>query len=129
MSGTRRVPAGFGNMAMKIKRPSKASATKRGAAGKRRAAGKRWSGYVSKHSNALDLEEGVFTWKDPARIAGSLKRSAEASRRRKADPYRSALSMLIFYMNRASKNLPHARMRVLNQAKVELRKAFRRKGA
>jgi hypothetical protein len=114
-------------MSKKIGRPKKASKTKRAAAGKpRAAAGKRWSGYVTKHSNALDLEKGVFTSKEPARIAASLKRSAEASKRRKADPYRSALSMLIFYRNRAGKNLPLAQKRVLDQAKAELRKAFGR---
>ena len=85
---------------------------------------KRWSQRVTKESNALDLDEGVFTWSDPKRIARSLKRSAEESRRRKADPYRSALSMLIFYMNRAGKNLPAERKRVLDQAKIELKKAF-----
>ena len=100
---------------------------KRAAAPRQRAAiSKRWSGHVTRHSNALDLEEGVFTWKDPARIAASLKRSAEASTRRRADPYRSALSMLIFYVNRAGKNLPQAQKGVLKRAKVELRKAFGR---
>ena len=118
---------GCGTMATKIGRPKKASKSKRGAAGKRRAAaGKRWSGYVTKHSNALDLEKGVFTSKDPARIAASLKRSAEVSKRRKADPYRSALSMLIFYRNRAGKNLPQTQKRVLDRAKAELRKVFGR---
>jgi len=85
-----------------------------------------WSGRVTRESNALDLDAGVFTWKDPRRIAGSLKRSALRSRRRKADPYRSALSMLIFYVNRAGKNLPAERRRTLQRAKVELRKAFGR---
>src|SRR5262249_51812646 len=114
-------------MAMKIKRSGTPSKTRQPASAKRRAAaGKRWSGYVTKHSNALDLEDGVFTWKDPLRVARSLKRSAQVSRRRKADPYRSALSMLIFYINRAGKNLPRAQKRVLNQAKVELRRAFGR---
>jgi hypothetical protein len=113
-------------MAKKSRRSQKASTTK-GAAGRRRAAvGKRWSGYVTKHSNALDLEKGVFTSKNPARIAASLKRSAKTSKRRKADPYRSALSMLIFYRNRAGKNLPQAQQRVLDRAKAELRKAFGR---
>jgi hypothetical protein len=81
---------------------------------------------VTKHSTALDLEPGVFTWRDPRRIAASLERSAEASSRRKADPYRSALSMLTFYINRAGKNLPEARKHVLRQAKSELRKIFGR---
>jgi len=79
---------------------------------------------VTRHSNALDLDKGVFTWKNPKRIARSLKRSAEHSRRRKADPYRSALSMLIFYLNRAGKNLPAERKRTLKRAKTELRKEF-----
>lgn len=114
-------------MAKKSRRSTKKASNTSGAAGKRRAGvGKRWSGYVTKHSNALDLEKGVFTSKNPARIAASLKRSAETSRRRKADPYRSALSMLIFYRNRAGKNLPQAQKRVLDRAKAELRKAFGR---
>jgi Protein of unknown function (DUF3175) len=86
----------------------------------------RWSQDVTEHSDALDLETGVFTFKDPKRIAQSLKRSAEASKRRKADPFRSAMSMLVFYINRAGKNLSkedHAR---LEKAKDELRKAFGR---
>jgi Protein of unknown function (DUF3175) len=85
-----------------------------------------WSGRVTRQSNALDLEEGVFTWDDPKRIAASLKRSAELSKRRKAEPYRSALSMLIFYINRAGKNLPEERRKTLEQAKIELRKKFGR---
>jgi len=85
-----------------------------------------WSGDVTRSSNALDLEEGVFTFSEPERIAASLKRSAERSRRRKADPYRSALSMLVFYINRAGKNLPAARRRTLEKAKVELRRLFGR---
>lgn len=85
-----------------------------------------WSGRVTRESNALDLEGGVFTLKSPRRIAASLKRSAERSRRRKADPYRSALSMLTFYINRAGRNLPAARRRILQKAKGELRKQFGR---
>ncbi len=85
-----------------------------------------WSNRVTKESNALDLDAGVFTWNDPKRIAASLKRSAEQSHRRKAAPYRSALSMLVFYINRAGKNLPASRRRTLQQAKTELRKQFRR---
>jgi hypothetical protein len=92
----------------------------------RRSAARTWSGRVTRESNALDLEGGVFTWKDPKRIAASLKRSAEESHHRKAQPYRSALSMLIFYINRAGKNLPASRLRTLEQAKVELRKQFGR---
>lgn len=85
---------------------------------------RRWSRAVTEHSDALTLEGGVFTSKDPRRIAASLKRSAERSRRRKADPFRSALSMLTFYINRAGKNLPAARKKILMRAKDELRKQF-----
>jgi putative cell wall-binding protein len=85
-----------------------------------------WSGRVTRESDALDLDAGVFRLNDPKRIAASLKRSAEKSRRRKAEPYRSALSMLVFYMNRAGKNLPASRKRTLEKAKVELRRQFGR---
>jgi hypothetical protein len=87
---------------------------------------KRWSREVTERSNALDLEKGVFTLKDPKKIALSLKRSAEASNRRKSDPYRSAMSMLTFYINRAGKGLSDAERARLEKAKEELRKAFRR---
>jgi hypothetical protein len=87
---------------------------------------RRWSQDVTEHSDALTLERGVFTSKDPKRIAASLKRSAQRSKRRKADPFRSALSMLTFYINRAGKNLPAARKKILMQAKDELRKQFGR---
>ena len=87
---------------------------------------KYWSGEVTKHSIALDLEEGVFTWNDPKKIALSLKKSSEASFRKKAGPFQSAMSMLNFYINRAGKNLPASRRKILEQAKVELRKAFGR---
>ena len=72
----------------------------------------------------LDLEQGVFKLRSPKRIAASLKRSAERSKRRKSDPYRSAMSMLTFYINRAGKSLPPARKKVLQRAKGELRKQF-----
>jgi hypothetical protein len=85
-----------------------------------------WSARVTKESDALDLEGGVFSLKDPKRIAASLKRSAEKSRRRKAEPYRSALSMLVFYINRAGKKLPASRRRTLERAKSELRRQFGR---
>jgi hypothetical protein len=88
---------------------------------------KNWSGYVTKHSIALDLEEGVFTWDDPKKIAASLKKSAEDSVRRKTGPFQSAMSMLNFYINRAGKNLPSERKKVLEQAKIELRKLFGKK--
>jgi Protein of unknown function (DUF3175) len=87
---------------------------------------RRWSQRVTTRSNALDLEPGVFTWHDPAAIAASLKRSAEASRRRKAAPFQSAMSMLNFYINRAGRNLPASRRRVLVRARIELRRAFGR---
>lgn len=77
-------------------------------------------------SNALDLEQGVFRQTDPKKIARSLKRSAERSRRRKSDPFRSAMSMLTFYINRAGKNLPKGQVRVLQRAKDELRAQFHR---
>ena len=86
----------------------------------------RWSQAVTEHSDALDLEKGVFTFADPKRIAASLKRSAEASTRRKADPYRSAMSMLAFYINRAGKNLSDEDRARLEAAKTELRRAFGR---
>ena len=88
--------------------------------------GRRWSKRVTEESDALDLKGGVFKLRDPKRIAASLKRSAERSRRRKANPYRSALSMLTFYINRAGKNLPAARRKVLDRAKDELRVQFGR---
>jgi len=88
---------------------------------------KYWSGRVTKESNALDLEGGVFTLSSPRKIALSLKRSAETSPRRKSDPFRSAMSMLNFYINRAGKNLPARRKNVLNRAKEELRLLFKRK--
>ena len=88
---------------------------------------KYWSGRVTKESKALDLEGGVFTLSTPRKIALSLKRSAESSLRRKADPFRSAMSMLNFYINRAGKNLPLRRKKVLNKAKEELRNLFKRK--
>jgi hypothetical protein len=93
---------------------------------KARKSARRWSALVTHESNALDLESGVFTLKDPGRIAASLKRSAERSTRKKSSSYRSALSMLTFYINRAGKNLPAGRRRTLQQAKVELRKQFKR---
>ncbi len=82
--------------------------------------GRRWSQSVTEHSHALALEPGVFTWNDPGRIADSLMRSANESTARKASPYRSALSMLTFYINRAGRNLPAARKQTLQRAKREL---------
>lgn len=83
---------------------------------------RRWSAEVGARSNALDLEPGVFTWSDPQRIAQSLLRSAQQSRRRKAAPLRSAMSMLVFYLNRAGRSLPPERRAVLEQAKADLRR-------
>ena len=86
-----------------------------------------WSGEVTRKSNALDLEPGVFNFESPRRIAASLKRSAEVSRRRHArTPYQSAMSMLNFYINRAGTNVSGSRKKKLQQAKNELRKAFGR---
>jgi hypothetical protein len=81
---------------------------------------------VTEHSDALTLDKGVFTFKDPKRIASSLRRSALRSRRRKADSFRSALSMLTFYVNRAGRSLPAERKRTLVRAKDELRRQFGR---
>jgi hypothetical protein len=93
---------------------------------KRKASPKRWSQKVTKESDALDLKRGVFTLRDPKRIAASLKRSAERSSRRKAGAYRSALSMLTFYVNRAGKTLPKTQRDRLERAKVELKRQFGR---
>jgi phosphoenolpyruvate carboxylase len=90
---------------------------------------KKWSAEVTEHSDALDLEQDVFKSDDPKQIAASLKRSAEHSDRRKSEPYRSAMSMLTFYINRGGKNLSARRKRVLERAKDELRRLFGRKPA
>jgi hypothetical protein len=87
---------------------------------------RRWSKRVTERSNALDLEPTVFTKPSARQVALSLKRSAERSGRRKSEPFRSAMSMLNLYINRAGKNLTPARRRVLERAKAELRKVFRR---
>jgi hypothetical protein len=87
---------------------------------------RRWSAEVTKRSNALDVEKGVFTLNDPNAIAASLLKSAESSNRRKSSPYRSAMSMLTFYINRAGKNLTAERRSVLNDSKQALRELKRR---
>ena len=92
----------------------------------KRASPKRWSQRVTRESDALDLKQGVFTLRDPKRIAASLKRSAELSSRRKAGAYRSALSMLTFYINRAGKKLPKTQRDRLQRAKTELKRQFGR---
>ncbi len=86
----------------------------------------RWSREVTEHSNALDLEEDVFLKDDPKAVAKSLQASAEASSRRKSSPFRSAMSMLTFYLNRAGRNLPEERKAVLEAAKDELRELYGR---
>jgi hypothetical protein len=88
--------------------------------------GKCWSQQVSETSNALDLEDGVFLRRDPAQIALSLKKSAERSRRRRSEPFRSAMSMLSFYINRAGRKLPRTQREILEQAKDELRELYGR---
>ena len=85
---------------------------------------KYWSEEVTKKSFALDLEEGVFTWRDPKRIALSLKKSAEVSTRRKGTPFQSAMSMLNFYINRAGKNLDPSKKEILEKSKTELQNLF-----
>jgi hypothetical protein len=104
----------------KATRPRKASA--------RRAKPRRWSAGVMQRSDALDLEHGVFKLRSAKRIAASLKRSAEASHRRRSTPYQSAMSMLNFHINRAGRDLPATRKRTLERANSELRKAFGREG-
>ncbi|MGH9327043.1 MAG: DUF3175 domain-containing protein [Terriglobia bacterium] len=88
---------------------------------------KNWSGEVTRTSNALDLDPGVFTWTDPKRIAKSLSQSAERSSRRKGTPLQSAMSMLNFYINRAGGNLKPEQNRTLERAKEELRRVFEKK--
>ena len=114
----RRVAASKGRAGRRKARPPRRTSP---AAGRN---GRRWSGEVTRRSNALTLERGIFTSNVPARIAASLKRSAERSKRRKADPFRSALSMLSFYINRAGRNFPARRKKILMQAKDELRRQF-----
>jgi putative cell wall-binding protein len=91
---------------------------------KKRSATKKWSEKVTRESDALDLEQGVFTWNNPKKIAQSLKRSADSSKRRKAAPFRSAMSMLVFYINRAGKKLNKEQKQILEKAKNELRQLY-----
>jgi len=95
-------------------------------AAKKKAAPKKWSHHVMETSDALDLQSGIFKSKDPKKIARSLKRSAEKSKRRKGTPYQSAMSMLNFYINRAGKHLTAKEKQPLEKAKPELRKLFGR---
>jgi hypothetical protein len=133
---TRQTRAGAGRRAATAKR---ATTRRQAATGGRAETSKRakstaqstrkWSAGVMARSDALDLESGVFKARSPRQVALSLKRSAEASPRRKSAPFRSAMSMLNFEINRAGRNLSAERRRVLNQAKVELRKVFHREPA
>lgn len=102
------------------------SRTPKSAQSARRRTTRKWSANVTKHSDALDLEKNIFRKRSPKDIAQSLKRSAEHSTRRKSEPYRSAMSMLTFYINRAGKNLSRQRLAILEKAKGELRRAFGR---
>ncbi len=104
--------------------PSRKSTRKPAAKATARKAPKPWSQRVTRESDALDLKQGVFRLTDPKKIAASLKRSAEHSSRRKAGAYRSALSMLTFYINRAGKTLPKTQRGRLERAKAELKRQF-----
>jgi hypothetical protein len=106
----------------------KASAASRGTGGRtiKAASSGKWSKRVMEHSDALDLQSGIFKQESASAIAHSLKKSSEARERRTSSPFRSAMSMLNFEINRAGKNLSQERLRVLNQVKIELRKAFGR---
>ena len=95
---------------------------------RKRKTAKRWSQHVTEASDALTLEEGVFKKPTPRAVARSLKRSAEASHRRKSEPYRSAMSMLVFYINRAGKGLSNAEKQKLETAKDELRALYGKDG-
>jgi len=109
------------------KRTTRTTATKKSVK-KKAAPKKKWSRRVMQTSDALDLESGVFKSKDPAKIARSLKRSAEKSKRRKGTPFQSAMSMLNFYINRAGKHLTAKEKKPLEEAKVELRRVFGKEG-
>jgi hypothetical protein len=116
-------------MAAAAKKKSKGQGLKRAGSSarqKKASTKQKWSAAVTRNSDALDLERKVFAHDKPKDIAKSLKRSAERSKRRKSTPYQSAMSMLTFYINRAGKKLPKTRLRVLERAKGELRKAFGR---
>lgn len=107
------------------KKSAKKKASKKSASGKKTAP-KKWSKKVTETSNAMDLEKDVFKTKNPKAIAESVKRSAEKSKRKKAGPFQSAMSMINFYENRAGENLEAAQKKVLNKAKEELRKLYGR---
>lgn len=109
-------------MAERRKTPARKTARKT----TRKSGPKRWSQRVTRESDALDLKQGVFKQTSAKKIAASLKRSAERSKRRKSGAYRSALSMLTFYINRAGKTLPKTQLARLERAKVELKREFGR---
>jgi hypothetical protein len=123
---TRRTRKSTRGKSTRSKTARKPTSSRKRRASARHRGGRKWSARVTRESDALDLDRGVFKLSSPKRIAASLKRSAEHSRRRKADAYRSALSMLTFYINRAGRNLPASRKRTLNKAKDELRVQFGR---
>ena len=123
---TRRTRKSTRGKSTRSKTAGKSTSSRKRRASARHRGGRKWSARVTRESDALDLDRGVFKLSSPKRIAASLKRSAEHSRRRKADAYRSALSMLTFYINRAGRNLPASRKRTLNKAKDELRVQFGR---
>ena len=125
MAGPRKSAAARKAATRKTARKTARKATRRETTGQK-ASPARWSQRVTKESDALDLRQGVFTLADPKKIAASLKRSAERSSRRKAGAYRSALSMLTFYINRAGKTLPKAQRERLQRAKLELKRQFGR---
>jgi hypothetical protein len=112
----------------KTHRPRRTSAVGKSAKKPVKAPARRWSQRVTRESDALDLKRGVFTLRDPGKIASSLKRSAERSSRRKTSAYRSALSMLTFYINRAGKTLPKTQRARLQRAKSELKRQFGKTG-
>jgi len=107
-----------------VYRRMKTASNRRHAAASARKGAGRWSGNVTRTSHAMDLEPGVFRGNDPRRIAASVKRSAERSKTRKANPYRSALSMITFYINRGGRNLPAAKKAILQRSKEELKRLF-----
>jgi hypothetical protein len=116
-------------MATRSRSKRKSSSSPAKASRRRRQPSTRWSAGVARRSNALDLESGVFKKRSARQVALSLKKSAEKSKRRKASPFQSAMSMLNFEINRAGKGLTPERRRVLTNAKAELRKLFHRPAA
>lgn len=110
-------------MPAKTSKPVKSSTKK---ASSKKSSPRKWSKAVTEHSDAMDLEKDVFTLKDPKKIAESVKRSAEKSKRKKAGPFQSAMSMINFYENRGGKNISASQKKILDKSKEELRKLFGR---